>query len=72
MITPMALRLTYVIFSQLLARMVLRARSDTRKEIEILVMRHQLAALQRRMPRPRMSCTDRALIAALTRLPPRS
>src|SRR3954454_21785879 len=57
-------------FSQLLGWMVLRARSDTAKEIEILVLRHQLAVLRRRTPRPRMSWTDRALIAALTRLLP--
>jgi putative transposase len=50
--------------------MVLRTRSDTAKEIEILVLRHQLAVLRRRTPRPRMSWTDRALIAALTRLLP--
>jgi hypothetical protein len=40
------------------------------KEIEILVLRHQLAVLQRRAPQPRMNWTDRALIAALTRLFP--
>ena len=57
-------------FTKLLGWMVLRARSDTAKEIEILVLRHQLAVLQRRTPRPRMSWTDRALIAALTRLLP--
>jgi putative transposase len=45
-------------------------RSDTTKDIEILVLRHQLAVLQRRTPRPRMNWTDRALIAALTRLLP--
>jgi putative transposase len=50
--------------------MVLRTRSDTAKEIEILVLRHQLAVLQRRTPRPRTNWTDRALIAALTRLLP--
>jgi transposase len=50
--------------------MVLRTRSDTTKEIEILVLRHQLAVLQRRTPRPRVTWTDRALIAALTRLLP--
>jgi putative transposase len=67
----MALRLIYQMFSKLLGWIVLRTRSDTTKEIEILVLRHQLAVLQRRTPRPRMSWTDRALIAALTRLLPR-
>jgi putative transposase len=64
------LRLIYQMFSTLLGRMVLRARSNTSKEIEILVLRHQLAVLQRRTPRPRMSWTDRALTSALTRLLP--
>ncbi|HET6481868.1 MAG TPA: hypothetical protein VFG35_17810, partial [Actinoplanes sp.] len=49
---------------------VLRTRSDATKDIEILVLRHQLAVLQRRTPRPRITWTDRALIAALTRLLP--
>ena len=57
-------------FSKLLSWMVLRTRSDTTKEIEILVLRHQLAVLQRRTPRPRISWPDRAVIAALTRLLP--
>ncbi len=67
----MALRLIYQMFSKLLGWIVLRTRSDTTKEIEILVLRHQLAVLQRRTPRPRMGWTDRALLAALTRLLPR-
>jgi hypothetical protein len=54
-----ALRLICQMFSKPLGRIVLRARSDTSKEIEILVMRHQLAVLQRHTPRPRMSWTDR-------------
>ena len=66
----MALRLIYHMFSKLLGWIVLRTRSDTSKEIEILVLRHQLAVPQRRTPRPRMSWTDRALLAALTRLLP--
>ena len=61
----MALRLIYQMLSKLLAWMVVRTRSDRHKEIEILVLRHQLAVLQRRTPRPRLTWTDRALIAAL-------
>ena len=67
----MALRLIYQMFAKLLDWIVLRTRSDNTKEIEILVLRHQLAVLQRRTPRPRTTWTDRALIAALTRLRPK-
>ena len=65
-----ALKLIYLMFSKLLGWIVLRTRSDTSKEIEILVLRHQLAVLQRRMPHRRMSWTDRGVIAALARLLP--
>ena len=50
----MALQLIYLVFSKLLSWMVLRTRSDTTKDIEILVLRHQLAVLRRRTPRPRI------------------
>jgi putative transposase len=57
-------------FAKLLSWMVLHARSDTANEIEILVLRHQLAVLRRRTPRPQIRWSDRAVIAALTRLLP--
>src|SRR3954470_6496279 len=60
----------YLMFAKLLAWMALRIRSDTAKDIEILVLRHQLAVLQRRRPPPRINWTDRAVIAALGRLLP--
>ena len=62
--------LIYRMFTQLLSWMALCVHSDTAKDVEILVLRHQLAVLQRRTPRPRMSWIDRALIAALARLLP--
>ena len=43
----MAVKLIYHLFAKLLSWMVLHARSDTVNEIEILVLRHQLAVLQR-------------------------
>ena len=47
-------------FTKLLSWMVLHTHSDTANEIEILVLRHQLAVLQRRTHRPRISWSDRA------------
>src|SRR4051794_38952835 len=64
------MRLIYQTFAKLLSWMVLHARSDTTNEIEILVLRHQLAVLQRGTPRPRINWSDRAVIAALARLLP--
>jgi len=57
----MALRLIYQMFTTLLGWIVLRTRSDTTKEIEILVLR-QLSVLQLRTPRPRMTWTDRVWV----------
>jgi hypothetical protein len=58
----------YQMVTMLLGWIVRHARSDTSKEIEIGVLRHQLAVLRRRAKRPTLSWTDRALIAALSRL----
>ena len=66
----MVLQLIYQMFSKLLSWIVLRTHCDTAKEIKILVLRHQLAVLRQRRPCPRITWTDRALIAALSRLLP--
>ncbi|WP_306324233.1 MULTISPECIES: integrase [unclassified Streptomyces] len=63
----MALRLLYLIFVRLLDGLVLLGRSGRAKEIEILALRHEVAVLRRRTPRPGLTWADRALLSALTR-----
>lgn len=46
---------------------VLRGRTDRSKDVEILVLRHQLAVLQRQIARPRFEPDDRAILSALAR-----
>jgi putative transposase len=50
---------------------MLRFRANDFKELEIVVLRHELAILRRRIPRPPISWTDRLLLTAASRLLPR-
>jgi putative transposase len=61
----------YLALRRLLELMVLCWRSTDANEVEILVLRHQLAILRRQHPRPRLQPENRALLAALSRLLPR-
>jgi putative transposase len=51
---------------------VLRARSERTKDVEILVLRHQLAILRRQVRRPALRPSDRAFLAAASRVLPRA
>jgi putative transposase len=48
--------------------LVLRGRRDRSKDVEILVLRHQLAVLQRQQTRPRFEPDDRVLLTAFARV----
>jgi hypothetical protein len=50
---------------------VLLGRGDRGKELEILVLRHELAILRRQAGRPRLEVRDRLLLAAFSRVLPR-
>ncbi|MGH3084937.1 MAG: helix-turn-helix domain-containing protein, partial [Gaiellaceae bacterium] len=66
-----AVSLFYWSLRRLLELLVLRRRSEREKEIEILLLRHQLRVLQRQVARPELTPVDRALLAAFSRVLPR-
>jgi hypothetical protein len=65
-----AFRLAYLMLSRVLSWLALIARSDAAKDVEILVLRHEVAVLRRNNPRPTMSWLDRAMLSALSKLLP--
>jgi putative transposase len=64
--------LVYLVVRNLFALVWLLGRPRGSKELEILVLRHELAVLRRQSARPRLTRADRALLAALSRSLPRS
>jgi hypothetical protein len=65
--------LSFVYWSlrRLLELVVLRFRSEREKEIEIVLLRHQLRVLERQVARPQLTQADRAVVAAFSRVLPR-
>src|ERR1039458_7448498 len=69
----MCLRFVFLLITRLAAWPRLSRREETWKTAEILILRHQLAVLQRRQPRrPKLNGADRALIAALLGVIPKA
>ncbi|GAA1950019.1 hypothetical protein GCM10009838_01380 [Catenulispora subtropica] len=64
-------RLIYLLFCRIASWLVLLGRSSAAKDVELLVLRHEVAVLRRVNPKPRLDWADRALFAALIRLLPK-
>jgi putative transposase len=64
-------RLVYLALCCSFELLALLARGDAAKNLEILVLRHQLIVLQRQTFRPKLESADRTLLAAISRVLPR-
>ena len=70
MIAVVSMRLLYLIFLHMLGLILLIGRTSATKDVELLVLRHEVAVLRRTNPRPHLDWADRAVFAALfQRLP---
>jgi hypothetical protein len=69
----MCLRFAFLLITRLAGWLRLSRREEMWKTAEILILRHQLAVLQRRQPRrPKLNWADRALLAALLGVIPKA
>src|SRR5580693_3626534 len=68
----MMLSFLYLLACRLTAILTWRSRSQAAKELEILVLQHQVAVLRRQVKRVEYRPADRALLALLSRALPRS
>jgi putative transposase len=64
------LSIAYATVRTMLGLVILRARDDAAKDVELLVLRHEVAVLRRQVNRPRLEPQDRLVLAALSRLLP--
>ena len=66
----MSLRLLYLIMIRVFGWLLLLGRGQAFKDAEIMMLRHEVAVLQRQVTRPNPDWADRAVLAALARLLP--
>jgi putative transposase len=61
----------YIALQRVLQLLFLRFRSTRSKDLEIVVLRHQIAVLRRQVRRPAFRAADRVFLSAASRLLPR-
>jgi len=67
----MTVSMVYLLLRQILQMLAQLARDGGAKDVELLVLRHQVAVLLRQVHRPELQPADRMMLAALSRLLPR-
>src|SRR4051812_19013201 len=68
----MSVSLVCLLLRRVLQMLTQLARDDGAQDVELLVLRHQVAVLRRQVARPKLEPADRVVLAALSRLLPRS